>query len=355
MFLDKLFDSVNGTVLNLKKNKGKILRTAVTEASAHHEFWKEAIRTLEKMKFIGKDGKPKSVPSIVNFITTLKSLMRLWQILKGENVKIMRPRYFNSDPIENFFGQVRAYNFRNNDPNCHSFRNTFKSLLITRIIKFHSDTFNCEDDPADQVVNLKSLFDETNQNIELDHVNPHNIDVIIEKARRERISVHSRAYTAGWVVRSIFNKLKLNCYACSQSLTTKEPTAVHKWVSQREYNSQKNRLNYPSESAIRCFGAVVKETNEYLEQKPHENNISCNIANHILSKYSFDFIDCTKHKNKVLEHFVGVTIRFTILNWCNIINKIIKGTDIARLNKDLPAMQRKALLKFKTKLKNKSL
>lgn len=55
--------------------------------------------------------------------------MKMWQFLNDNNVVIMRPRYFNSDPIENFFDQVRAYNYRNNDPSCHSFMCTLQVII----------------------------------------------------------------------------------------------------------------------------------------------------------------------------------------------------------------------------------
>ncbi|XP_049701000.2 uncharacterized protein LOC126055534 isoform X1 [Helicoverpa armigera] len=354
LFFDRLFDSINGAG-SAKEARGK-LRTAVTKKSPHHKFWTEAIRKLENLKFIDSAGKEKSVPSVKNFVITLKSYMRLWQILHEQHIKVMRPRYFNSDPIENFFGQVRAYNYRNNDPNCHSFNCTFKSLLITRFIKFHSENFNCEDDPADQVLNLQVLFDEKKSNESRPGNSPSekNIEVIVEQARRERMNIHSRAYTAGWVVKKIFSKLKISCKNCNNSMTS-ERGDIHDWISHREYNKARKVLKYPSEAAVRCFGTVVRETNEYLEINAHNNQVAKKISDHIFAKYSFDFIDCTEHKSVLLTHFIVLTVRFTIMNWCNILNKILKGTDVSRLQeKDLPAMQKKAFEKFKKKLKNKS-
>ncbi|XP_049877377.1 uncharacterized protein LOC126374703 [Pectinophora gossypiella] len=346
LFLDKLFDSVNGAATGAKAAK-KPLRLAVTENSQHHDFWREAIQHLKKMKFVDGSGKEKSVPSIKNFITTLESYMRLWQILKGQGVKLLRPRFFSSDPIENFFGQVRAYNYRNNDPNCHSFQSTFKSLLITRFLQFHKDTFNCEDDPANPILNLKQLFNEKESSGPGHSVS--SIEKIVEQARRERINMHSWAFTAGWVVR----KLQLSCDVCKKSFTSDE-NDLHEWISHREFSKNKNRLCYPSEGAVRCFGAVISETNEYLENNGHNNNILQNIKSLIVSKYSFDFINCTEHRSRVLEKFIIITIRFSVMNWCNVINRILKGTDLSRLKKNLPPMQEMALKKYCKKLKNKS-
>lgn len=93
----------------------------------------------------------------------------------------MRPRSFNSDPIDNFFGQVRACNYQNNDPICHCFNCTFKSYLITRIKYKIPQPNNCEDDPADQVI-LQFLFTEdTKENVELGHSNTgQNIEIIVD-------------------------------------------------------------------------------------------------------------------------------------------------------------------------------
>lgn len=44
------------------------------------------------------------------------------------------------------------------------------------------------------------------------------------------------------------------------------------------------------------------------------------------------------------------------MNWCAVINKILRGTDIVRLqNRNLPKIQKMALEKFNKKLKNKKI
>ncbi|KAI8437109.1 hypothetical protein MSG28_010460 [Choristoneura fumiferana] len=59
-----------------------------------------------------------------------------------------------------------------------------------------------KDDSADQIFNLHLLFDERdNQNVEPGHPRTVSYGTIVEQARRERLNVHSRAYTAGWTGR----------------------------------------------------------------------------------------------------------------------------------------------------------
>lgn len=331
-FLDNLFDSVNGCSTNYKHSKGKTLRTAVSENSAHHAFWAEAIKKLENMKFRDSNGRMVTVPSIRNWITSIKSYQRLWQVLKKENIKIMRPRYLNSDTIENFFGRVRAYNARNNDPTCYAFECTFKSLLITNLIKFHSNTYNCEEDASEQIIKIQSLFLNSENRSGMDE----NLTAVVDsapsssttrterddgaeqlwvQANRERLNVHSQAYTAGWVTRKTLKFLK--CDECKKYFTSNQ-SSIHKWISKREYNTIKqNKLTYPSEYAVRYFGMIVKNTNEYLEVNAHVNNIKQNLKQLLASKYSFDFIKCDVHRDVARKLFINVSISITIFNWCN--------------------------------------
>ncbi|CAK1601872.1 unnamed protein product, partial [Parnassius mnemosyne] len=353
-FFDDLFDSVNGTSYN-KISKGKALRQAVTEKSSHHKFWREAILRLQSIKFIDDQGKETSVPSLKNWITTLKSYQRLWQYLSEKNIKFLRPRYLNSDPIENFFGQMRVYNFRNTNPNCQTFKSTFRSLLITRFIKFHSDSYNCEEDSGEQLLKLKSLFctKEKSDNTKQIHLfESSELSSWVESessAKQETINVHSRAYTAGWVIRNILKNN--NCRQCEADLTNRESnydkSSINNWIYLKEFKSIKEKkLIYPSEHAVRFFGIITQKANKYLETKPQQSYIIKNIKTLIKSKYLFDFINCELHKDAVSEHFLTLTLRLTVFNWRNVINKILKGTDVLRLeNKALPQMQLKALNK----------
>ncbi|CAG9782443.1 unnamed protein product [Diatraea saccharalis] len=362
-FFDDLFDSCNGSSITIK-NKGKPLRQAASKNSKHISFWKDAIKKLEDLKFIDNNARECVVPSQKNFITTLKSLIRLWHFFQSRGCKLMRPRYFNTDPLENFFGQVRAYSFRNNDPNCKLFKNIFRSLLITRFIHFHSDTYNCEDSSGDQIIKLKNLFHHNQEdNLEMitsscqtaTIMSPGEKENLITEARRERLNVHSRAYTAGWVVRKCLNKF--NCSECKNNLTQNNESSVHTWISHREFKDfkKKMKLTYPSEQAVNLFSVIVNQANEYLELQPNVNFISREIEKRI-GRHNFNFLTCEKHYGAICDYFLDVTIKLCLFNWCSVINKILRGVDLLRLNeKQLPDMQRKALEKYTKKLKNKML
>lgn len=273
----------------------------------------------------------------------------------------MRSRLFNSDPIENFCGQVLVYNFRNNDPSCQAFKQIFRS----RFINFHSENYNCEDVSGEQILKLKNLLcsscrDEDEVAIPSRSFQPafsSDTDDIQAEAHRERLNVHSRAYTVGWVIRKCLYKIK--CAECKSNLCQKELSTAHTWILEKEFKGFKNDKNliYPTENALRIFGSIVKEANEYLEIKAHLPNVIYSIKNIIKEKYSFDFLKCDEHKNILLNYFLYICIKLTFINLCSVVNKILKGTNIDRLKSvhKIPYMQNKALQKYKKKLKNKKL
>jgi len=70
LFFDKLFDSLNGSFHKIMKSK--IYQTSVTKKSIHHTLWNDSLKVLSTMKFLGKNEKPVKVPTLTNWITTIK-------------------------------------------------------------------------------------------------------------------------------------------------------------------------------------------------------------------------------------------------------------------------------------------
>ncbi|KAJ3639212.1 hypothetical protein Zmor_004081 [Zophobas morio] len=74
LFVDKLFDSVNGSCIEPKD--GKILRRATTAKTEHMLFWDEAIKVLQSIKFFGRK-KEFVPPTVTNWILSLRNLKLL--------------------------------------------------------------------------------------------------------------------------------------------------------------------------------------------------------------------------------------------------------------------------------------
>ncbi|KAL0852142.1 hypothetical protein ABMA28_000379 [Loxostege sticticalis] len=204
LFWDRLFDSVNGSRGGSAPVKMRGPVKEVAGVSRHVEFWQEAVRTLY-------------VPSLRNWILTLKSFISLWSELKLEGVSLWYTRNMNQDPLENFFGRVRALNHRNNSHSPYTFQCTFESLLITDILGPQSCNTNCEADAGETLVGFE-LFTElenTCDTYEVSSVAGPSASVPatsglagageaipqLQQARKEKQNVHSSAFTAGYVSR----------------------------------------------------------------------------------------------------------------------------------------------------------
>lgn len=70
-FFDNLFDSLNGSFDKIVD--GKKYRSAVKKNSPHHDLWDQSLKIISTMRFIDKHGKMMSVPTIRNWISTIKS------------------------------------------------------------------------------------------------------------------------------------------------------------------------------------------------------------------------------------------------------------------------------------------
>lgn len=59
------------------------------------------------MKFIG--DRVRSVPSISSWIKTIQGFQQISKKLHGLGLRSLLLRNFNQDPLENFFGAIRAH------------------------------------------------------------------------------------------------------------------------------------------------------------------------------------------------------------------------------------------------------
>lgn len=187
MFFDKLFDSVNGNYS--KPIKGKMYRSAVTPKSPHHKLWHKSLPVLQSMKFLGR--RAVVVPSISSWIKTIKVFQQITKKLHGLGLKSLLLRNFNQDPLENFFGAIRAHGQSNIMPSSAAFEASYKALLINNMVAPQSLGGNCENDETYCLQSLKYILKKEDVNIkpkvgktiniDFDHLNINlsNIDTVL--------------------------------------------------------------------------------------------------------------------------------------------------------------------------------
>jgi len=108
-FFNDLFDSVNGD--DKKNDEHNELRCPVSENSVHHSFWVSAKSVLRNMYYVEKVSRKviKSVPTLSNWLLTIDGFQKLWKIINEKfDFKILKTRYCNQDPLENFSAKLEV-------------------------------------------------------------------------------------------------------------------------------------------------------------------------------------------------------------------------------------------------------
>jgi len=198
--MDKLFDSVNSSSTSIIP--GKEMRSSVTSLSPHWKFWEEALQILNSMKF------PINVPTLKNWVTTIKGIKYICKKLLGDGFKFITLRSFNQDPVENLYGQFRSHGCRNVNPTCSNFQSSFKSLMINNLMSSQSVGTNCEDDNYANSTNFKKLLFTTNISESLPKALssfseisfPENINI---PKKNTKLALACQAYVAGSVTKKV--------------------------------------------------------------------------------------------------------------------------------------------------------
>lgn len=314
LFFDKLFDSVNGTSLDAEGNKP--LRRAVKSNTEHHQFWVEAIKVLETIKFL-RAGQEFVPPSVKNWLVTIKMFRYLWQQFTKDGYDYLKPRNFNQDPLENFFGCIRAHGVRNVNPTPFSFISSFKTLVINNFSSVHSPGANCEEDVNSSLSSFKEFLKKDNQA-------PSNI--IIEDLPQITVSENTSdlcsgnlKYVAGFVVKKIFKSV--TCELCRKSLRKKVADADDFVIRTKQYCN--SALFVPGSAFYTAFRICFKKLEIYLENYCTNLNLKKQIVA-ALSKENFT-LGCEIHDLK--GFVIETTVHFYILIWARNINRSLKGLD----------------------------
>ncbi|KAG5858376.1 hypothetical protein JTB14_038204 [Gonioctena quinquepunctata] len=144
-FFDRLFDSVNGS--NKLPDRGKCLRTGLTDTSDHLDFWNgEALPILDTMQFQKRSPRDQArPPSLKNWPFTIENIKSILGVLKSKGLSYLLTRRLNQDPLVNAYGQLRSFGAQNINPSSHQFVGNFKMLLFNTALSFYKNYSNCED------------------------------------------------------------------------------------------------------------------------------------------------------------------------------------------------------------------
>ncbi|CAI6364126.1 unnamed protein product [Macrosiphum euphorbiae] len=208
LFFDKLFDSLNGSFDGVID--GKIYRTSIKKNSPHHALWAERLQVLSTMKFVNKNGKTCVVPTIENWMKTIRGFQKLFKTLYNYGIRSLLPRHVNQDSVECFFGAARSVS--SSDPSCHAFASAYKTLLLNNLMSFNSPGSNCEDIVEASLTSYRNLIikDPNDMNVVQNNCNitvdlPVTIFNVPMGINILRENVHT--YIAGYILKKTKQKL----------------------------------------------------------------------------------------------------------------------------------------------------
>ncbi|CAK1593758.1 unnamed protein product, partial [Parnassius mnemosyne] len=332
LFFDDLFDSVNGSFSEIIG--GKKYRAAVTPTSPHHNLWNYSIPILKSMKFVSSNSRG-VVPSLSSWIQTIENFKNIVKFLNSKGINSLLLRNFNQDPLENFFGAIRAHGYSNIMPTSSAFEGAFKTLLINNITSSHSVGSNCEKDDSVCLQSLKCFLinpkdnntaTECEDEVDYAHlyIDPINTDALLaSKTPMDIEKCAAIGYCSGWIAQLAKKHVFKNCITCRHDLEAEDLLNFHKFIKMKEYENKK-WLCYPTRALFDFFAQVEHISIEILKDRA-KNYISKYIKLIMTVNLNFNFLTCLLHKNDLTDYLINKSTFFFINNWCKDVNNVLTG------------------------------
>lgn len=304
IFFDKLVDTLNGSSSE-EKNVDKEFRKLWTPTSSHEAFLRTAKAEIHKMRYVDEESKkPISVPCLKNLEDTIEGFLSLWKKLQQMGFTEFNPRHVNQDPLENFFGSVRAIACKNDIPTCKQYKGSFKSLLIQNISSPHSMGANCIDDGGHAVKawsNFKNCQENEVKDVDLS-IKRTGISKPIEEKGKAFCSIHS-------VMKEIYLKMKGNFECCSDCM---------------EFFKNKE-----SQSGISILNGLMGNTKEVLQiivsKAYRSTNVKARCLNVLKKEIDFACYTCKIHRAEFVDHFLNAAIQQYISSVTTYLNQVLNG------------------------------
>lgn len=309
MFLeafDQLFDAVNADSPDLRR--GKKFSTNLTAKSPHLELFKDMKTFISSMKYLGGRSNP---PSKEGWIHTMNAIDKLWGNIQKLGILSLSTRRLNQDPLENLFGCIRYNCGSNCNPTVQQFIGGIKTSIITNL-RHTGKNKNCEDDTATLANNMSSFlnadvlpeqsFSEITTDVYFD------INKLLAESTEAVDQATSEGQACGYVCGFIYKRLKHNnCLDCKKTFLAESQELVHTFTSFKEYNLNKNSLNYVNKHVIQC----VETMSSIIYSSLKLNDFQSPLKKHIFSALEcidFSFLNnCMTHYEANVLHLKTCT------------------------------------------------
>ena len=274
---------------------------------------------------IYKDGKDvtNSFKCKNGWIQTINAVLLLREHLSESSIKSLLTRHLCQDPLENFFGMVRAAGALNERPDCSQFCNNFRKLYCVNIMEA-PESSNCMDGDAESLLTHNCLQtmclgpDSFSTNpIEYIHETvPTTINLPISSGPKkfDLIEINAINYVAGRAALKMLEKHP-NCVTCQNqcyTLDNNEPYST--FVEKKDYTIQGSGLIRPSKSLF----LHVKQCSEIFEYHFPNIYFQDGICSKLVDRFmtvSINIFCSSEIKLFFCNYFARLKIKSTISKW----------------------------------------
>jgi hypothetical protein len=201
------------------------------------------------------------------WIQTINAVKVLWGELHSQQFKFLRTRALNQDCVENIFSSIRQYGVGNFKTNCYQFVSVLKTAILNNLVT-RARAINCEIDEHNLLGILQEFLEPGSHSLakpivdhnELLDVELPEMEIYLDPANCDSQAI---CYVAGYLIK------KVNCDICCNALTTDTLLPDHIFVIFKEYDDNKNRLNYASPHFIKFVGQVKTIFDYVIENYRH--------------------------------------------------------------------------------------
>ncbi|XP_047036130.1 uncharacterized protein LOC124641914 [Helicoverpa zea] len=345
--MDMLFDSVNSDSSDLRR--GKIHATNLKQTTPHLQLFKEMKLFFNSLKFIGCTRTP---PSKEGWVWTLNAVELLWNKLRNKhpNIQSLATRRLQQDPLENLFGCIRSNCGANYNPTAGQFVAALKTSILSNLA--HLSTGNCESDYCESIIdNYKDLLTKSTNICTNDAISTTLQNISYSSDFSEEIenicnaeSTSSEAQACAYVCGFLIKKLDSTCTSCLNILLTKENCSVeHLFIQFKEYNSEKQSLNYPHINIINYVESCASVANRMFNDIGHQKHVLKIVKEKIVETVNHEFLKaCPAHMEKNLNYFTENTLYICIKRHCTLKNRqFSEEASKASLNRKIDILKHK--------------
>lgn len=332
-FADELFDSCNS-----RKTKkaavavNKPLQQVVSDGSPHSEFWKNSIEKLENMRYrdLDKTNLPKANETRHRFIRTLRMMPDLWNLVKDKGFPYLKTGYVNQDPLENFFGNLKAHGVRNVSPSCFQAESNLKALMVSSLSSRNSIGANCLDDEGTVMATLGTFASIQNTNTERCGERCHEFDAapFREEKKKDKWSPFTaakRIISAGNFATVVLSNIKgiKDCEECFEVFFSNKQNDNIDIL--KRANIQTHKPIAHADYFERGFTSGVNHLEQKLPSFAWEANLRQSLKDELRKILDFEWVTCPHHGNLIKHHFQESLILHCIAEWTTHINTILHG------------------------------